>query len=82
MRGELSAWLDVPSVGHALAALLDGMLLEAAEDGAAYRRADAERRVLALIETLLAASGAAAPVRITAAAPLPYESARAGRVAS
>lgn len=82
MRGELPAWLDVPSVGHALAALLDGMLLEAAEDGAAYRRADAERRVLALMETLLAASGAAAPVRITPAAPLPYESARAGRVAS
>ena len=44
MRGELPAWLDIPPVGHALAALLDGMLIEAAEDGAAYRRADAERR--------------------------------------
>lgn len=81
MRGELPAWLDIPSVGHALAALLDGMLIEAAESGGAYRRADAERRVLALIETLLAAKDAAPPERIKPAAPQPYESARAGRVA-
>jgi AcrR family transcriptional regulator len=82
MRGELPPWLDVPSVGHALAALLDGMLIEAAEDGAAYRRADAERRILALLETVLAARDAAPPERITPAPPLPYESARAPRVAS
>src|SRR5215213_3599287 len=31
MRGELPQWLDVPAVSHALAALLDGMLVEAAE---------------------------------------------------
>jgi AcrR family transcriptional regulator len=82
MRGELPAWLDIPPVGHALAALLDGMLIEAAEDGGAYRRADAERRVLAVIETLLAAKDAAPPERIEPALPQPYESARAGRVAS
>jgi len=82
MRGELPAWLDVPAVGHALAALLDGTLIEAAEDGGAYRRADAERRVLALLETLLAAKDAAPPVRIQPAPPQPYESVRAGRVAS
>jgi AcrR family transcriptional regulator len=82
MRGELPPWLDVPSVGHALAALLDGMLIEAAEAGAAYRRSDAERRVLAVIETLLAARDAAPPERIQPAAPLAYESARAGRAAS
>ncbi|MBA2382673.1 MAG: TetR/AcrR family transcriptional regulator [Chloroflexi bacterium] len=82
MRGELPGWLEIPSVGHALTALLDGMLIEAVEDGAAYRRSDAERRVLALLETLLAAKDAAPPERIQAAAPLPYESARAGRVAS
>ncbi|GAC1663004.1 MAG: hypothetical protein NVS9B8_01280 [Candidatus Limnocylindrales bacterium] len=35
MRGELPAWLDVPAIGHALAALLDGTLLAAAEDGLA-----------------------------------------------
>jgi AcrR family transcriptional regulator len=82
MRGELPPWLDVPSVGHALAALLDGMLIEAAEDGAAYRRADAERRILALIETMLASREAAPPERITPAAPQPYESVRAARAAS
>jgi DNA-binding transcriptional ArsR family regulator len=82
MRGELPSWLDVPSVGHALAALLDGVLIEASEDGAGYRRSDSERRVLALLETLLAAASADAPVRIEAVPPRGYESARAPRVAS
>ena len=82
LRGELPGWLDIPSVGHALAALLDGMLIEAAEAGAAYRRSDAERRVLAIIETLLAARDAAMPEPIVPAAPQPYESARARRAAS
>jgi AcrR family transcriptional regulator len=79
MRGELPSWLDIPSVGHALAALLDGMLIEAVEEGAAYRRSDAERRVLAVMETLLAARGADAPARIQPAPPVPYDSARGGR---
>jgi AcrR family transcriptional regulator len=82
MRTELPAWLDVPSIAHAVAALLDGVLIEASEDGAAYRRSDAERRVLALIETLLAARSSAAPNRIEPAPPRSYESARARRVAS
>lgn len=82
LRGELPAWLDVASVSAALSALLDGMLIQAAEDGAAYRRADAERRVLALIETLLAATDAAPPERIEAAPAVPYESVRVGRAAS
>jgi len=82
MRSELPAWLDVPSISHAVAALLDGVLIEASEDGAAYRRSDAERRVLALIETLLAARSTAAPNHIEPAPPRSYESARARRVAS
>jgi AcrR family transcriptional regulator len=82
MRSELPAWLDVPSVAHAVAALLDGVLIEAAEDGAAYRRSDAERRVLALIETLLAAASAEAPRPIEPVPPRSYESARAPRAAS
>ena len=82
MRGELPGWLDLPPIAHALAALLDGVLIEASEDGAAYRRADAERRVLALIETLLAAVAAEAPARIEPVPPQAYESARAPRVAS
>lgn len=81
-RGELPAWLDVPAVSHALAALLDGMLIEAVESGAGYRRSDAERRILGLVETLLAARDAAAPARIDAAPAVPYESGRAARVAS
>ena len=82
MRGELPPWLDVPSVGHALAALLDGVLIEASEDGAGYRRSDAERRILAVIETLLAAASAEAPQRIEPVPPRSYESARAPRAAS
>jgi AcrR family transcriptional regulator len=82
MRGELPPWLDVPSVSHALAALLDGMLIEAAEAGAGYRRSDAERRILSLIETLLAARTAERPETIHAAAPVAYESVRAARAAS
>jgi AcrR family transcriptional regulator len=82
MRGELPAWLDVPAVSHALAALLDGMLIEAAEAGAGYRRSDAERRILALIEAILAARDAAAPEPIAPAPPLAYESVRARRMAS
>ena len=82
MRGELPPWLDVASVAHAFGALLDGMLIQAAEEGAGYRRADHERRILALFETILAAHDSAAPERIDPAPPLPYESVRARRVAS
>jgi AcrR family transcriptional regulator len=82
MRGELPPWLDVASVSHALAALLDGMLIEAAEAGAGYRRSDAERRILSLIETLLAARAAERPDVIEAAPPIAYESVRAARGAS
>jgi AcrR family transcriptional regulator len=82
MRGELPPWLEVASVAQAIGALLDGMLIQAAEEGAGYRRADHERRILALFETILAARDAAAPERITPAPPLPYESVRSRRVAS
>ena len=81
-RGELPAWLDVAALSHALAALLDGMIVEAAEAGAGYRRSDAERRILALLETMLAARDVAAPERITPAPPIPYESVRQRRAAS
>ncbi len=82
MRGELPPWLDVPSVSHAISALLDGMLIEAAEEGGAYRRTDHERRILALIETLLAANAAAPPEQITPAIAQPYDSVRSRRAAS
>ena len=82
IRGELPSWLDVASVAQALSALLDGMLIQAAEEGAGYRRSDHERRILALLETLMAAREAEAPDRITAAPAVPYESVRARRAAS
>lgn len=82
MRGELPVWLDVVSVSHALSALLDGMLISAAEEGVGYRRSDHERRILGLLETLLAAKDAAPPERITPAAATPYESVRERREAS
>jgi AcrR family transcriptional regulator len=79
IRGELPAWLDVESIAHAIAALLDGITLEAIEDGPAYRREDAERRTLALLELLFASRDAAAPIPLVAATPRPYESLKAGR---
>jgi AcrR family transcriptional regulator len=82
MRGELPAWLDVASVSQALSAMLDGMLIQAAEEGAGYRRADHERRILALLETVLAARDAAPPERIRPAPAIPYESVRLRRAVS
>jgi AcrR family transcriptional regulator len=82
MRGELPAWLDVPSIAQAISALLDGMLIEAAEEGAGFRRADHERRILALLEAILAARDAPVPVPIVPAPAQPYESVRARRAAS
>ena len=79
VRGELPSWLDVDSVAHAIAALLDGLTIEAIEEGPAYRREDAERRALAMIDLLFAAREVAAPTPLEAAAPRPYVSLKASR---
>jgi len=79
VRGELPAWLDVERIAHAIAALLDGITIEAIEDGPAYRREDAERRALALLETLFAARDSAAPVPLEPVAAVPYESLKGAR---
>ena len=79
VRGELPSWLDVESVAHAIAALLDGLTIEAIEEGPAYRREDAERRALAMIDLLFAAREVAAPTPLEAAAPRPYVSLKASR---
>jgi AcrR family transcriptional regulator len=79
VRGELPSWLDVESVAHSIAALLDGITLEAIEDGAAYRREDAERRAIAMLDLLFAARDAAEPVPLEAAVPRPYSSLKAQR---
>ena len=65
LAGELPAGLDVDAVTRGLLALLDGLLLQRIEAGAAYRPADLERRAGAIVELLLAAG----PAR-----PLPPES--------
>jgi AcrR family transcriptional regulator len=77
VRGELPAWLDVESVAHGIAALLDGMLLAASEDGPAYRREDAQRRTLAVIEAVLASAAATDRPTLPVAEPRAYETSRA-----
>ncbi len=79
VRGELPPWLDVESVAHAFAALLDGLTIEAIEDGPAYRREDAEKRALAILELLFAARDVAPPVPLEATAPRPCVSLKASR---
>jgi AcrR family transcriptional regulator len=79
VRGELPSWLDVDSVAHAIAALLDGLTIEAIEEGPAYRREDAERRALAMLDLLFAAREVAAPTPLEAAAARPYVSLKASR---
>lgn len=79
VRGELPPWLDVESVAHSFAALVDGLTIEAIEDGPAYRRDDAEKRALAMLELLFAARDAAPPAPLEAAAPRPYVSLKASR---
>ena len=66
-RGELPAWLDVEAVALGYSALLDGLVLQRVEDGASWRREDAERRAFAVVELLLGA--AALPERPRIAIP-------------
>jgi AcrR family transcriptional regulator len=56
--GELPAYLDVDAVTRGLLALLDGLLLQRIEAGDAYRPTDLHRRAGAIVELLLAATGA------------------------
>jgi AcrR family transcriptional regulator len=59
--GELPAWLDVDAATRAFLALLDGLLLQRIEAGAAYRPADLRRRAGAVVDLILAAAKAPAP---------------------
>jgi AcrR family transcriptional regulator len=70
LAGELPAGLDVDAVTRGLLALLDGLLLQRIEAGAAYRPADLERRAGAIVELLLAA-GAVRPAAPKASASVP-----------
>jgi AcrR family transcriptional regulator len=77
-RGEMPPWIEIGPLANGFGALLDGIGLEAMEEGAGYRRADAERRVFAMIELLFAARGAARPEPLRPAPPRPYASIRFG----
>ena len=65
-RGELPAWIDVEGVARGFMALLDGLLLQRIEAGAAYRPADALRRARAILDIVLAAASAERPAVPTA----------------
>ncbi len=68
--GELPPWLDVDGVTRGFLALLDGLLLQRIEAGAAYRPGDLERRAMAVMAPMLAAAGVAAPGGVDDGAPV------------
>jgi TetR/AcrR family transcriptional regulator, transcriptional repressor of aconitase len=57
-RGELPSWLDVDAMARGFTALLDGIALQAMEEGDGFRRAIAERRATVFLELLYAAAEA------------------------
>ena len=65
-RGELPSWIDVDAVARGLTALLDGLLLQRIEAGAAYRPAELRRRASAILDLMLAAASAERPEVATA----------------
>lgn len=67
--GELPPWLDVDAATRAFLALLDGLLLQRIEAGAAYRPADLRRRAAAVVDLILAAARAPAPAVAIAVEP-------------
>jgi hypothetical protein len=50
-------------------AMLDGLILLRVEEGTLYRRAEAERRALSLLQLLLAAASVEEPPTLTPAPP-------------
>jgi AcrR family transcriptional regulator len=73
-RGEFPAWLDIDRVAAGLGALLDGVIIQSIEEGAGYRRAESERRILSMLEILMAAASQPRPDRLSAAPAQPLSS--------
>jgi AcrR family transcriptional regulator len=71
-RGELPRWLDATAVSRAYVALLDGMLLVRAEQGAAFRREDAERQAREVLALILAGAANGARPDVPEVAPKPF----------
>jgi AcrR family transcriptional regulator len=74
--GVFPSWIEIGPLANGFAALLDGIGLEAMEEGAGYRRPEAERRVLSMLELVFAAA-TGRQERLVAADPRPYVSVRA-----
>ena len=68
-RGDVPRWIDVEATATAYIAMLDGLILLRVEEGTSYRRAEAERRALSMLQLLLASAQVEAPPTITPAAP-------------
>jgi AcrR family transcriptional regulator len=71
-QGELPAWMDAAAVAHAYTALLDGMLLIRAEQGPAFRRADAEREAREILRLAIAGAASDARPEIPEIPPRPF----------
>ena len=71
-RGELPRWMDAPAVSRAYIALLDGMLLVRAEQGPAFRRADAERQAREVLSLVIAGATSESRPEIPEIDPRPF----------
>jgi AcrR family transcriptional regulator len=70
--GELPPWVDAHGLAAAYVTFLDGLLVWRVEAGDAYRRADAERRALALLRPVLASATAAEQPAVPVVTPRPW----------
>ena len=71
-RGDLPAWVDTAVLASAYTVLLDGLLLQRIEAGAAWRRSDAERRAREVLVLLLAAAASPARPSLPVVEPRPF----------
>jgi AcrR family transcriptional regulator len=71
-RGELPAWMDVDATAAASTALLDGLILQRIEEGAAFRRDEAERRARAFLDLALAAAAQPSRPIVPSVEPRPF----------
>lgn len=71
-RGELPRWMDAGAAARAYIALLDGLLLVRAEQGEAFRRADAEREAREILTLVLGAGAAVQRPLLPAVEANPY----------
>lgn len=74
-RGELPRWMDAQATARAYIALLDGMLLVRAEEGTAFRRADAEGQAREILALVLAGAASETRPSIPKVAAQPYSAA-------